>query len=96
MYANILEDVKKMNGVADSLTKCLTKSKKRIAIWNLSQIEAIDPEARLLDLRKAHPRVKKTALWETFCNYRMEGPFQDSLVDLHEATDYQNQGKEED
>ena len=45
-----------------------------------------DPEARLLNLTKAYPRVSKPVLWAASSPYAMEGPFLDTLSDLHEAT----------
>ena len=47
-----------------------------------------DPEARLLDLTKAYPRVSKPVLRAVLRRYAMEGPFLDTLMDLHEATTY--------
>ena len=55
-----------------------------------------DPEARLLDLTKAYPRVSKPVLWAVLRRYAMEGPFLDTLMDLHEATTYSIKGKEGD
>ena len=55
-----------------------------------------DPEARLLDLTKAYPRVSKPVLWAVLRRYAMEGPFRDTLMDLHEATTYSIKGKEGD
>ena len=37
-----------------------------------------DPEARLLDLTKAYPRVNKPALWEIIRRYGMKGAFLDT------------------
>ena len=54
-----------------------------------------DPEARLLDLRKAYPRVNKPVLWEMLRRNGMQGDFLNSIIDLHEATKYQVKGKEE-
>lgn len=53
-----------------------------------------DPEARLLDLTKAYPRVNKPALWEVLRRYGLEGPFLESLMDLHESTTYCIKGRE--
>ncbi|XP_063722275.1 uncharacterized protein LOC134848689 [Symsagittifera roscoffensis] len=55
-----------------------------------------DREARLIDLTKAYPRVSKPVLWAIFRRYAMEGPFLDTLMDLHEATTYSIKGKEGD
>ena len=47
-----------------------------------------DPEARLLNLTKTYTRVSKPVLWAASSPYAMEGPFLDTLSDLHEATTY--------
>ena len=52
------------------------------------------PVARLLDLRKAYPRVSKPALWGLLERYGMKGRCLDSLIDLHECTVYKVRGKE--
>ena len=54
-----------------------------------------DPEARLLDLTKAYPRVNKPAMWEILRRNGMQGNFLNSLIDLHESTKYQIRGKDE-
>ena len=55
-----------------------------------------DPVARLLDLRKAYPRVNKPALWGILERYGLRGNFLRTLQDLHEATTYVVKGKGED
>ena len=50
------------------------------------------PVARLLDLRKAYPRVSKPALWGLLERYGMKGRCLDSLIDLHECTVYKVRG----
>ena len=52
------------------------------------------PVARLLDLRKAYPRVSKPALWLLLERYGMKGKCLESLMDLHECTEYKVRGKE--
>ena len=52
------------------------------------------PVARLLDLRKAYPRVSKPALWGLLERYGMKGKCLESLIDLHEFTVYKVRGKE--
>ena len=52
------------------------------------------PVARLLDLRKAYPRVNKPALWSLLERYGMNGKCLESLIDLHECTVYKVRGKE--
>ena len=54
------------------------------------------PAARLLDLRKAYPRVNKPALWRLLRRYGLEGDFLRVVIDLHEATEYAVRGKEGD
>ena len=53
------------------------------------------PVARLLDLRKAYPRVSKPALWMLLVRYGLKGKCLESLIDLHECTEYKVRGKEE-
>ena len=50
--------------------------------------------ARLLDLKKAYPRVNKPALWKILEKYGLNGNFLRSLQDLHETTEYKIRGKE--
>ena len=52
------------------------------------------PSARLLDLRKAYPRVNKAALWQLLERYGLNGSFLRLLMDLHETTEYVVRGKE--
>ena len=46
------------------------------------------PAARLLDLRKAYPRVNKPALWMILKKYGIGDKFLRVLKDLHESTEY--------
>ena len=52
------------------------------------------PAARLLDLRKAYPRVNKPALWRLLRRYGLDGDFLRLVMDLHETTEYAIRGKE--
>ena len=52
------------------------------------------PEARLLDLRKAYPRVNRPAMWQLLERYGLEGRFLETLKGLHESTSYRVKGKE--
>ena len=52
------------------------------------------PTARLLDLRKAYPRVNKAALWRLLELCGREGNFLRLLIDLHETTEYVVRGRE--
>ena len=49
--------------------------------------------ARLLDLRKAYPRVNKPALWRPLERYGLNGNFLRSLKGMHETTEYKVRGK---
>ena len=51
------------------------------------------PEARLLDLRKAYPRVSKPALWGLLERYGLSGKALEAIVGLHETTEYQVRGR---
>ena len=51
------------------------------------------PEARLLDLRKAYPRVSKPALWSLLERYGLGGKALEAIVGLHETTEYQVRGR---
>ena len=50
--------------------------------------------ARLLDLRKAYPRVIKPALWMLLERYGLKGKCLETVIDLHETTEYKVRGKE--
>ena len=50
--------------------------------------------ARLLDLEKACPRVSKPALWMLLERYGLKGRMLETLIDLHETTEYKVRGKE--
>ena len=51
------------------------------------------PEARLLDLRKAYPRVSKPALWGLLERYGLSGKALETIFGLHETTEYQVRGR---
>ena len=59
-----------------------------------AQQDGFVPAARLLDLKKAYPRVNKAALWMLLRRYGLEGDFLRLLQDLHESTEYVVRGKE--
>ena len=73
-----------------------TDLKKRMEV----QGEALDRDdeyvARLLDLRKAYPRVNKPALWAMLERYGMGERCLRILKDLHESTTYRVRGKDGD
>ena len=52
------------------------------------------PTARLLDLRKAYPRVNKPALWSILIRYGMGEKCLRALKGLHEATQYKVKSRE--
>ena len=52
------------------------------------------PEARLLDLRKAYPRVNKPALWMLLERYGLGENMIRVIRGLHETTRYKVRGKE--
>ena len=54
------------------------------------------PTARLLDLRKAYPRVNKHAMWCILEKYGMDGNALRVLKDLHESTAYKIRSREGD
>ena len=68
--------------------------KRRRRVNKTSDIK--DPEALLLDMTKAYPKVNKPALWEMLRRYGLRGAFLKSLVDLHESTTYCIKGREGD
>ncbi len=71
-----------------------TDLKKRMEAHR--EILDIDDEydARLLDLRKAYPRVNKPALWAMLERYGMGERCLRILKDLHESTTYRVRGKD--
>ena len=50
--------------------------------------------ARLLDLEKAYPGVSKPALWMLLERYGLKLRMLETLIDLHETTEYKVRGKE--
>ena len=50
--------------------------------------------ARLLDLEKAYPRVSKPALWMLLERYGLKNRMLETLIDLHEMTEYKVRSKE--
>ena len=52
------------------------------------------PTARLLDLRKAYPRVNKHALWSILKKYGIRGNCLRAIQDLHETTMYKVKSRE--
>ena len=70
--------------------------RKRLRLRGLEEESEEDPEARLVDLRKAYPRVSKPALWGILRRYGPRGDFMDTIVDIHETTEYRVRGREGD
>ena len=54
------------------------------------------PTARLLDLRKAYPRVNKYAMWRILEKYGLNGRGLKVIQDLHETTSYKIRSREGD
>ena len=52
------------------------------------------PTARLLDLRKAYPRVNKYALWKMLEKYGLGGRCLQTVINLHETTKYKIRSRE--
>ena len=70
--------------------------RKRRRLGGRDQQTPLDPEARLLDLKKAYPRVNKPAMWKILERYGMKGKFLETLIDLHESTEYCIKGQDGD
>ena len=52
------------------------------------------PQGRLLDLRKAYPRVNRPAMWLILELYGLRGPCMETIIGLHEATAYCVRGQD--
>ena len=70
--------------------------RKRRNHQGLKQKQTNDPEARLLDLTKAYPRVYKPALREILRRYGIKGALLDIIVDLHESIAFAIRRREDD
>ena len=68
--------------------------RKRMIKAGVNIIEEEMPAARLLDLRKAYPRVNRPALWKILRKYGMGDRCLRVLQDLHETTNYSIKTKE--
>ena len=55
--------------------------------------EGRQPEARLLDLRKAYPRISRPVMWALLERYGLTGNMMDAVRDLHETAVYKVKGK---
>ena len=67
--------------------------RKRLTASNTPIDEEQMPAARLLDLRKAYPRVNKPALWAILSKYGLVGRALRVLQDIHESTKYVVRGR---
>ena len=72
------------------------EKRRRLREEDTPRDEPPDPEARLLDLRKAYPRVNKPAIWGTLERYGLKGKFLDTIIGLHETTVYSVRGPKKD
>ena len=82
--------VQVMGRIQEDTTDC----RRRVEAAGEEWVEADQPEARLLDLRKAYPRVNRPAMWGLLERYGLEGRFLESLRGLHESTRYRVKGRE--
>ena len=60
--------------------------KRRVNEYDVNMNENDWPVARLLDLRKAYPRVNKPALWSLLERCGLNGHCLNVIMDLHETT----------
>ena len=67
---------------------------KRVTAAGETFDEEDRPTARLLDLRKAYPRVNKYALWRILEKYGLGGRCLQTLKNLHETTTYKVKSRE--
>ena len=68
------------------------KRRRQIQSERATTEEEIKVQARLLDLEKAYPRVNRPSLWGLLRRYGLEGNFLNSIVALHETTEYKVKG----
>ena len=63
--------------------------KRRVNVKEANGMDGDDWQcAKLLDVRKAYPRVNKPALWMLLESYGMRGKCREIIMDLHDTTDY--------
>ena len=74
----------------EDVTDCRRRCEAAGEEWS----EEEQPEARLLDLRKAYPRVNRPAMWQLMERYGLEGRFMETVKGLHESTKYRVKGRE--
>ena len=80
--------------VMGRLQEDVTDCRRRVAAAGEEWVEDEQPEARLLDLRKAYPRVNRPAMWRLLERYGLVGRFLETLRGLHESTSYRVKGRE--
>ena len=68
--------------------------RKRLEVRGEQLNEDDIPTAKLLDLRKAYPRINKPALWGILKRYGMKEKALRVMQDLHEATEYRVKSRE--
>ena len=79
-----------MGRIQEDVTDC----RRRVEAAGEAWVEDEQPEARLLDLRKAYPRVNRPAMWGLLEKYGLRGRFLETLRGLHESTKYRVKGRE--
>ena len=72
----------------------VTDLKRRLAVKGEAIPDDDKPSARLLDLRKAYPRVNKYAMWKILERYGMGERCLRAIRNLHETTEYRVKGRE--
>ena len=76
------------------LEEDVVDGRRRVIGGNGNLEEGEWPEARLLDLRKAYPRVNRPGLWMLLERYGLGGNMTRVVRGLHETTRYKVRGKE--
>ena len=79
-----------MGRIQEDVTDC----RRRVEATGEEWVEDEQPEARLLDLRKAYPRVNRPAMWRLLERCGLRGRFLETLRGLHESTRYRVKGRE--
>jgi hypothetical protein len=86
IFMRIQEDITDYN---KRITKQRNTRKASTASSNATEVRAI-----LLDLQKAYPRINKPCLWSILRRSGLTGNCLNTIMDLHETTEYSVKGKE--